>query len=580
LKIGTNHRGTEDTEIKHTEETKLNFGFLGVSFSVFSVPLWFVPFEDHSLRTPDLIRSAVGGLWRQKARTALTLLGVAVGTCTLAFSLSLGFGLRQMIDREFQSRPTFWQVYVHVAQQGAAVPESVIPPERLEVEGSMSDARRERLRQQKVKEYQDSHSRRPPVPLTRAKIAELAALPDVTDVITWHSSSGRVWYGDESRDAFIIAGRVRVPTLEQRLVAGRLPTSADADEMVLSEYLLYELGAQDDAQVNAVLNQPLRVAVGGSGSNRHLNLIRAFGAGPVDVSAIQERALEKVTTQLPKALDKLDLTPGERAALRVLFAARDQKKNEPLPPWMSDSSATGSFRVVGVVRAITDEEEKALSRAPDAWLLRRGDVFLPAGSGDRLFEQLPWVKETGFTSATVQVRPGGNLRTVAAAVEDLGLEQSSAVEWYDAAKREVTLIAAGLNLFALLSLFIAALGITNTLVTTVIERTREVGILKALGATDRQVMILFLAEGAVIGVLGGVIGLAMAWGLSIPGDRLVRNLVQQQSREPLVSESVFEFPGWLLAATVLFAVLVTTLAALYPSRRAARIQPVEALRHE
>jgi putative ABC transport system permease protein len=94
-------------------------------------------------------------------------------------------------------------------------------------------------------------------------------------------------------------------------------------------------------------------------------------------------------------------------------------------------------------------------------------------------------------------------------------------------------------------------------------------------------MVQFLAEGAVIGLLGGLLGLVLAWGLSIPGDGLVRRLVQEQSRnEQLVSESVFEFPGWLAAATVGFAALVTTLAAVYPARRAARVQPVEALRHE
>lgn len=533
------------------------------------------------MRSVDLIASAVGGLWRQKARTALTLLGVAVGGCALAFSLSLGIGLRGMIDREFKSRPSFWQVHVHIAPQGAAVPEDEIPPEKVAVEGEMSEQRRGRLRARKVQEYQNTHPRRPPVPLTPDKVAELAAVPDVAEVVTWHVGQGRVRLGEAGRAGLVLAGRVRSPTIEARLVAGRLPASEDADELVVSEHLLYELGATDDTDVAALLGKPLRVEVGGFGWSQHFNLARSLGLTPVDLTAAQDRVLEKMAAQLPAAVDKFDLTPGERSAVRAMLAARDQKKAELVPPWLSQATARGEFRLAGVVRGLTPEEEKELNRSPDGWALRQADVLLTAGGGNRLFDQLPWAREGGFQAATLQVRPGGDLKAVVEATEGMGFEQHSAIEWYDAAKREVTLIAAGLNLFALVSLFVAALGITNTLVTSVVERTREIGVWKALGATDRQVMVQFLAEGTVIGLLGGLLGLVLAWGLSIPGDGLVRRLVQEQSRhEQLISDSVFEFPGWLLAATVGLAALVTTLAAVYPARRAARVQPVEALRHE
>jgi putative ABC transport system permease protein len=530
------------------------------------------------VRIPDLIRSAVGGLWRQKARTTLTLLGVAVGGCALAFSLSLGIGLRGLIDREFQSRPSFWQVHVHVSHQGSAVPEAEIPPEKVAVRGEMSEERRQRLRARKVREYQDTHPRRPPVPLTRYQVAELAAVPDVTEVITWHSSTGRVWLGERGRDGLVVSGRVHAPSMVARLVAGRLP-DPDADEVLVSEYLLYELGARDDAQLAELLGRPLRVEVGGLGGSKHFNLARSLGVIPGSLTAAQDQILEKMAVQLPTAVDKFDLTPGERAAVKSMLAARDQKTAGRAPRRESEA-AREEFRLAGVVRGPTPEEEKELSRSADGWVLRRGDVFLPAAAGDRLFDQLPWVQENGFQAATLQVRPGGDLKAVAAAAERMGFEQHSAVEWFDAAKREVTLIAAGLNLFALVSLFVAALGITNTLVTSVVERTKEIGVFKALGATDRQVMAVFLVEGAVIGLLGGLLGLGLAWGLSIPGDGLVRTLVQEQARQPLVSESVFEFPWWLVGSTVAFAAAVTTLAALYPARRAARLDPVEALRHE
>jgi len=156
----------------------------------------------------------------------------------------------------------------------------------------------------------------------------------------------------------------------------------------------------------------------------------------------------------------------------------------------------------------------------------------------------------------------------------------SGLKFYQSVKREVTLIAAGLNLFALISLFVAAIGITNTLVTSVLERTREIGILKALGARDSQILLMFLAEGTVLGFLGGALGLMLAWLLAIPSDGFVRGLIQKQSAEKILSTSVFEFPLWLCLGMVGFALLITTGAALYPARRASRVQPVEALRNK
>jgi putative ABC transport system permease protein len=530
------------------------------------------------VRTGDLLGSAVGGLWRQKARTALTLTGVAVGGCALAFSLSLGIGLRALIDHEFRSRPGFWQVYVHPSRTGPQLPESEVPPEKLAVPGDMSPDRARRLRAQKLKQYRQSQPSRPPVPLTEERLAELAAHPDVTGTVTVHGSPGTVRLGGVTRDAYVVALRTD-PAVAKRLVAGRLPAADTADECLVSEFLLYDLGAVDEAAVAGQVGKPLRVVVGGANNAKHLGLARLLGVGTRDLTPGQEAALERVTAELPAAIDKLDLGPAEKALMKAMLAGR-KPKDDAEPPWLSDANAGAEFRVVGVVRPLTEEEEKASRDEPFGWPAANADVLLPRESGNRLFNRLPWIQATGYETATLTVRPGGDLKGVADHVEAKGFTQHSGAKWYTSVKREVTLIAAGLNLFALVSLFVAATGITNTLVTSVVERTREIGVLKALGATDRQVMLLFLTEGSVIGLLGGLLGLGLAWALSIPGDGFVRKLIQDQSPEKLVSDTVFEFPTWLIASTVLFAAAVTTLAALYPARRAARVLPVEALRYE
>src|SRR5262245_63205228 len=92
----------------------------------------------------ELMHFAVGGLWRQKVRTALTLVGVTVGTCALAFSLSLGLGLRAFIDKEFQGRDDFWRIIVR-ADEPPPDPND-IPPEKVAVPETIAPERRARIR--------------------------------------------------------------------------------------------------------------------------------------------------------------------------------------------------------------------------------------------------------------------------------------------------------------------------------------------------------------------------------------------------------------------------------------------------
>jgi putative ABC transport system permease protein len=300
---------------------------------------------------------------------------------------------------------------------------------------------------------------------------------------------------------------------------------------------------------------------------------------PEELTRAQIEVLDKLTAGLPQKLDAFDLTDAEKAEVRKLLQPPDATTEEQ--PHESGKVVEGQYRVVGVVRILTREDRK--KRNPlDSWELTQGSAFLPTATGERLFDRLPWAKDRGFHSADVRVTPGGDLPGTAASIEAMGYRTHSASKWFAAARREVTLIAAGLNLFAMIALLVAGIGITNTLVTSVIERTREIGILRAVGATRAQIMGLFLLEGAFIGLVGAVLGLALARGLAVPADQWVRGLIEKQmdgQGHKMLSTTIFVFPWWLWAGAVAFAVGVTTLAALYPARRAAQIHPIEALRY-
>lgn len=525
----------------------------------------------------ELFRFALGGLWRQKVRTGLTLVGVTVGTCALAFSLALGLGLRTFIDNEFKGREDFWRIHVR-AGEPAGEPAD-LPPEKVAVHGNMSEERKARIREALVQKYLNETVHKPPVMLTAEKLAAIAALPDVTEVRTFRTDGGRVWLGDHSAPVTVVAGRLEA--LSGRLIAGKLPQSDDAAEAVISEFALYELGVRDDADLEAAIGKPLQVDVGGVRNAQPMALARALtGYLPADdLSRAQALALAKLTGQLPKALGKFDLSPAERAAIRTLL---EKKPDEDSHQRRFDSGkyATGEFRVAGVIRILTKADQKK-GDPFGPWEYRTGGVFLPPGSGEQLFGRLPWLKDQGFYSAEVRVKPGGDMAGTVAAVEGMGFDTHSALRWFNSAKKEVTMIAAGANLFALVALFVAGIGITNTLVTSVVERTREIGILKAVGATRGQVQGIFLAEGAAMGLAGSGLGLVMARLLMIPADAYIRRLIEgQMNGNRMLSETIFVFPWWLWAGAVGFAVVVTTAAAFYPARRAAGVDPIQALKYE
>src|SRR5262249_3098683 len=260
---------------------------------------------------------------------------------------------------------------------------------------------------------------------------------------------------------------------------------------------------------------------------------------------------------LPEKIDSFDLSAAEKLELQRLFAPPAELPDEH--PFDSGKTVSGTYRICGVVRLLTREDRKKHNPL-DAWELNRGDAFLPPTTGARLFARRPWAKEGGFYTADVRVAPGGDLAGTAAAIEEMGFRTHSGAKWFAAAKREVTLIAAGMNLFAMIALFVASVGITNTLVTSVIERTKEIGILRAVGATRGLIMALFLLEGALIGLVGAAMGLGLARGLAAWGDGWVRTLIEKQmDGDKMLSTTIFVFPWWLWVGSVLFAMGVTTL---------------------
>jgi macrolide transport system ATP-binding/permease protein len=130
---------------------------------------------------------------------------------------------------------------------------------------------------------------------------------------------------------------------------------------------------------------------------------------------------------------------------------------------------------------------------------------------------------------------------------------------------------------ALVALLLACLGIANTMYTAVLERTKEIGVLKALGARRRDVLLIFVAEAAVIGLAGGLIGILVAVGLGRLGNTVVDRLTQSVTSSGF---DVFRTDFFVVVVGLLLAILLSTVSGLLPALRAARQDPARALRYE
>jgi putative ABC transport system permease protein len=533
------------------------------------------------MRFSDLLGIALSALWQQKVRTLLTTAGVVIGTFSLVVSLSLGQGFEREVMRQLRRGDLSRQVMVW---PGSGVRVDDIPSAQLHVSGPMSEAKRERIRQAIIHRW--PHKRRG-VQLDQERLERIAEIPHVRAVVPLIQRLCRVsMNGNGTQTVMCFAANSDGAHFRNRIVAGSFLPSDTGRTAVVSEYLLYRWGITDDDAVEDVVGKKLRLEYRpGLGLPR--DLLALLQNTRLRLSPEQRRHLEKALREMPGARKPPDVF-GLRGQIGGLLAAGPRG---PLPSLaflylkpdelaLSGEVYVQEFTIVGVIREFIEEQDfndildlGAGAKSIDA------DVFLPARAAGELFSRGVHRAALGFPAVIVTVDRERAVKEVARRVRRLGLHEYSLVDFVQGLRTNLILITFVTAFLAAVALLVAALGITNTMTMSVLERTREIGIMKAVGARDRHILFIFLVEGALIGLIGGSVGVLLGWLASYPGDAVAHALLQDQML-PTLKNTLFLFPSWLTLGAPLFAGLVTTLAALYPARRATRVNPITALRHE
>jgi len=185
--------------------------------------------------------------------------------------------------------------------------------------------------------------------------------------------------------------------------------------------------------------------------------------------------------------------------------------------------------------------------------------------------------KTTYASLSVRARSPSQVEAVEASIKNFGFNAFSLLDASKSLRTFFSVFDSLLGIFGALALAVATLGIVNTLVMSILERRREIGVLKALGAADSDVQRLFFVEAGVMGLLGGILGVTFGWLL---GRAVTYGTNVYLHRQNLNSIELSSVPWWLVVAALVFAVLVSLAAGLYPASRAAELNPVDALRYE
>jgi putative ABC transport system permease protein len=308
-----------------------------------------------------------------------------------------------------------------------------------------------------------------------------------------------------------------------------------------------------------------------------------FSSPTADEAILQAEFAKELSPQTADLIGKeITLRYAQRRTASPDEIAKEKDIDQQLDDMMSGGisivSREKKLRVAGIIES-----------DPSAGIggFGGGRVFLPLRVAEQLHpaqvnDVQDFVRGGGsgkptYAALTVRVKSPKEVIQVEDAIKKLGFSTFSLLDASRSLRLIFTVFDLFLGLFGSLALTVASLGIINTLVMAILERRREIGVLKALGATDGDVRSLFFAEAGAMGLVGGILGVTLGW---LIGAALTFGTTIYLRRQDLPGVKISSVPWWLALSAIAFAVAVSLLAGLYPAGRAARLNPVEALRYE
>jgi len=470
------------------------------------------------MKLRDLTELATRNLREAMLRNSLTTLGIAVGVASLVAMLSLGVGLQEMASTRLSKTGLFDAIIV----MSQANQRAFGGPRRATNPAGPSRRLDEEARQQ----------------LTRLKNV-VEVYPEVRfpteiqlDGKPYATTVAGIPYSARADGAF-------------DGMKGSFFSSTDADEAILQIELAKDLSKTPDSLIGKEIT--LRYA---------------------ERQALPANGMAGGSAGMPNPF----AAPGRAKPA----AAAGADAGEPAPG-ISIIPRELKLRVIGIV-----ETEPAAGFGG----IGRGRLLIPLQIAQKLRIAQPTdlrdmlrgdSDKPSYESLTVRVTSPKVVQSVEDEIKAMGFGTFSILDATKNLQLFFTVFDGLLGIFGSLALTVASLGIINTLVMAILERRREIGILKALGAADRDVRRLFFVEAGAMGLVGGIFGVVLGWMIGRAVTFGTNAYLARQQLPPIDLSSV---PWWMVGAAIAFSFVVSLAAGIYPAARAARLNPVEALRYE
>lgn len=462
------------------------------------------------MRLSDLLGMSLGSLFKRKARTILTVLGVIIGTVSIVVMISLGIGMKNSMLES-------------VSQYGSLTTVEVEQPNRYSQEGTeRSDKELEKL-------YIDDEL-----------VEEIKTFPHVTEV-----------YPALNVDIILKSGQYySYTTLEGRninslrssgmkLGQGEFPKEGDPlsfiyGNMVLAYFSNPKTGYTPYWDTGKLLDIDL---MGGSVFTV-FEVDDYFGAlnGGLDDDGVAVKMPKKY--MIPTA-GIVEGGPEDYNA----FAWNVYCDIEPLK---------AELKRIYRGKAIPGQPVK-----------KNGKPY----------------KELFYSKLYVETDSMESVAEVQQMLQGMGYQTYSEAEWIEQDMQVMNIIQAVLGGIGAVSLFVAAIGITNTMMMSIYERTKEIGIMKVIGCRIRDIQALFLIEAGYIGFIGGTIGVTISYILSFVLNKIIAGSSIGEEMD-IGAAGISQIPIWLGGVAIIFAVLIAMVAGFFPSLRAMKLSPLAAIRAE